>query len=113
MRAFCAASSLPRPCVSAMGSGTPRPFLSDSKHRALPCRFAALSPASRGWLCLGRISSGNDLDADEREMLDRLAVRAAAAYERVVTSLLLREVEQLKTQLALRNASDRGETNNS
>ena len=78
---------------------------------AVPVRSAV--PGVAGVALFGPHQSGNDLDADEREMLDRLAVRAAAAYERVVTSLLLREVEQLKTQLALRNASDRGETNNS
>lgn len=56
---------------------------------------------------LGPHETGNDIDADEREMLDRLAVHAASEYERVVTSLLRQEVAQLKAQLAALQSSDR------
>jgi len=44
--------------------------------------------------------AGNDIDADEREMLGRLAEKAAAASERVIADLLRREVAQLRKQLA-------------
>ena len=40
---------------------------------------------------LGPHETGNDIDADEREMLDRLAERAATSYERVVTGMLRQE----------------------
>jgi hypothetical protein len=56
---------------------------------------------------LGPHETGNDIDGDEREMLDHLAERAASEYERVVTSLLRQEVAQLKAQLAALQSSDR------
>jgi hypothetical protein len=44
--------------------------------------------------------AGNDIDADEREMLGRLAAKAATASEHVITDLLRGEVAQLRKQLA-------------
>jgi hypothetical protein len=57
-------------------------------------------PEATAVVLLGPHETGNDIDADEREMLDQFAERAAAAYERVVTTLLRQEVAQLKSQLA-------------
>jgi hypothetical protein len=56
---------------------------------------------------LGPHETGNDIDADEREMLDRLAARAAAGYERVVTGMLRQEVAQLKAQVVELQSGDR------
>ena len=56
---------------------------------------------------LGPHETGNDIDADEREMVDRLAVRAAAGYERVVTGMLRQEVAQLKAQVVELQSGDR------
>ena len=51
-------------------------------------------------ILLGPHETGNDIDADEREMLVQFTEHAAAAYERVITTLLQQEVAQLKSQLA-------------
>ncbi len=56
---------------------------------------------------LGPHETGNDIDADECEMLDRLAARAAAGYERVVTGMLRQEVAQLKAQVVELQSGDR------
>jgi hypothetical protein len=56
---------------------------------------------------LGPHETGNDIDADEREMLDRLAERAATSYERVVTGMLRQEVAQLKAQVVELQSGDR------
>jgi len=78
---------------------------------AVPVRSGV--PGVAGVALFGPHLRGNDLDADEREMLDRLVAQAATAYERVVTSLLLREVKQLKAQLALLQGGNRPGTENS
>jgi hypothetical protein len=64
-------------------------------------------PEATAVVLLGPHETGNDIDADEREMLDQFAERAAAAYERVVTTLLRQEVAQLKSQLAALPHRDR------
>jgi hypothetical protein len=51
-------------------------------------------------LLLGPHENGNDIDQDEYAMLDELAKRGAAGYERVAFMLLNREVTQLRTSLA-------------
>jgi hypothetical protein len=66
-------------------------------------------PEATAVALFGPHQSGNDIDADEREMLDRFAMRAAAGYERVVTGLLRQEVAQLKARLVVLEGSDRGE----
>lgn len=62
-------------------------------------------PEATAVALFGAHETGNDIDADEREMLEMLARRAAAAYERVITELLRKEVSQLRTQLAALQAS--------
>ena len=57
-------------------------------------------PEATAVILLGPHETGNDIDADEREMLVQFTEHAAAAYERVVTTLLQQEVAQLKSQLA-------------
>jgi hypothetical protein len=57
-------------------------------------------PEATAVVLLGPHESGNDIDPDEREMLEKLAARAAAGYERVVAHSLRQEVAQLKAQLA-------------
>jgi hypothetical protein len=49
---------------------------------------------------LGPHKAGTDINADEREMLRRLAERAAAAYERAEIVRLREEVTKLQAQLA-------------
>lgn len=62
-------------------------------------------PEAVAVVLLGPHETGNDIDADEREMLDGLAVQAASGYERVITSRLRQEVAKLKSQLeAFRHA---------
>jgi hypothetical protein len=66
-------------------------------------------PEATAVVLFGPHQSGNDIDADEREMLDRFATRAAAAYERVITGLLQQEVAQLKARLAALEGGGREE----
>lgn len=66
-------------------------------------------PEATAVALFGPHETGNDINADEREMMDRFALRAAAGYERVITSLLRQEVAQLKAQLALLQGGDRAE----
>jgi hypothetical protein len=62
-------------------------------------------PEATAVFLLGPHDTGNDIDADEREMLEKLAARAAAGYERVVARLLREQVAQLKGEVAaLRNS---------
>jgi hypothetical protein len=72
-----------------------------------PCLSVPVSsgiPEATAVLLLGPHATGNDIDADEREMLEKLAARAAAGYERVVARLLTDEVAKLKAEVvALRN----------
>ena len=56
-------------------------------------------PEATAVALFGPHQSGNDLDDDELDMLQKLAVRAAAGYERVVTKTLREEVAKLKSQL--------------
>jgi hypothetical protein len=56
-------------------------------------------PEATAVALFGPHQSGNDLDDDEIEMLQKLAVRAAAGYQRVVTKMLREEVAKLKSQL--------------
>lgn len=55
-------------------------------------------PEATGVALFGPHETGNDIDADERELLERFALRAAAAYERVIIDLLRQEVAQLRAQ---------------
>jgi GAF domain-containing protein len=64
-------------------------------------------PEATAVALFGAHETGNDIDADEREMLETLARRAAAAYERVIADLLRKEVSQLRTQLAALQSSPR------
>jgi hypothetical protein len=66
-------------------------------------------PEATAVALFGPHETGNDINVDEREMMDRFALRAAAVYERVITSLLRQEVAQLKAQLALLQGGDRAE----
>jgi hypothetical protein len=58
-------------------------------------------PEATAVALFGAHQTGNDIDADEREMLDMLAARTATAYERVIADLLRQEVRQLRAQLAM------------
>jgi hypothetical protein len=64
-------------------------------------------PEATAVVLFGPHETGNDIDADESEMLDQFAVRAAAGYERVVTGLLRQEVARLKAQLGAVQGADR------
>ncbi len=86
----------------------------DSQSLALPTGMEApcLSvpvrsgiPEATAVLLLGPHESGNDIDADEREMLEKLATHAAAGYERIAARLLREQVAELKAEVnALRNS---------
>src|ERR1700683_2955783 len=86
----------------------------DSESLALPTGMEApcLSvpvrsgiPEATAVVLLGPHDSGNDIDADEREMLEKLAAHAAAGYERIVSRLLREQVAELKAEVkALRNS---------
>ncbi len=87
----------------------------DSESLALPTGMEApcLSvpvrsgiPEATAVLLLGPHETGNDIDADEREMLEKLAGRAAGGYERIVARLLREQVAELKAEVnALRNSA--------
>lgn len=66
-------------------------------------------PEATAVALFGPHETGNDIDEDEREMLDEFGVRAAAGYERVVAGLLRQEVAQLKAQLVALQGGDRTE----
>jgi hypothetical protein len=76
-----------------MPSGLEKPCLAVSVKSWLPQATAVF--------LFGPHQTGNDISADERGMLERLATRSASAYERVITGTLQREVEQLKQQLSV------------
>jgi hypothetical protein len=80
-------------------TGTEAPCLS------VPVRSGI--PEATAVVLLGPHETGNDIDADEREMLDDFALKAAAAYERVVTNLLRQEVAQLKSEIVSLQQVDR------
>ena len=65
---------------------------------AVPVRSGV--PEASAVALFGLHQSGNDITPDESEMLERLAARAAMAYEREFTAMLRKEVTQLKQQLA-------------
>ena len=70
---------------------------------AAPCLSVPVRsgvPEATAVALFGPHLSGNDITPDESEMLQRLAGRAAIAYERVFTAMLRKEVAQLKQQLA-------------
>jgi hypothetical protein len=70
---------------------------------AVPVRSGI--PEATAVLLLGPHESGNDIDADEREMLEKLATHAAAGYERIAARLLREQVAELKAEVnALRNS---------
>ncbi len=66
-------------------------------------------PEATAVVLFGPHETGNDIDEDEREVLDRLAARAAAGYERVITTLLRQEVAELKTRLTALEDGNRAE----
>jgi hypothetical protein len=69
-------------------------------------------PEATAVALFGPHQSGNDLDDDELEILQKLATRAAAGYERVVTRQLRQEVAKLKSQLAsIESANQTDNTN--
>ncbi len=69
-------------------------------------------PEATAVALFGPHQSGNDLDDDELEMLQKLAVRAAAGYERVVTRMLREEVAKLKSQLDTMQTANQQENSN-
>jgi hypothetical protein len=64
---------------------------------AVPVRSGV--PEATTVTLFGPHQSGNDISPDESEMLERLAARAALAYERVVTAMLRQQVATLRQQL--------------
>jgi hypothetical protein len=68
-----------------------------------PCLSVPLCsgiPEATAVALFGSHQAGNDIDADEREMLGRLATKTTAASERVIADLLRQQVAQLQKQLA-------------
>jgi hypothetical protein len=65
---------------------------------AVPVRSGV--PEATAVALFGPHQSGNEITADESEMLERLAARAAMVYERVVAAMLREEVATLKQKLA-------------
>ena len=65
---------------------------------AVPVRSGV--PEASAVAFFGLHQSGNDITPDESEMLERLAARAAMAYERVFTAILREQVTALKQELA-------------
>src|SRR5271156_4106160 len=84
-------NDLPPDQLLDLPSGLAAPCLS------VPVRSGV--PGATAVALFGPHQSGNDITSDESEMLERLASRAAIAYERVVTAMLRQEVANLKQQL--------------
>jgi hypothetical protein len=70
---------------------------------AVPVRSGV--PEGTAVALFGPHHSGNDITLEESEMLERLAARAAIAYERVVTTMLRQEVATLKQKLAAQQSA--------
>jgi hypothetical protein len=66
-------------------------------------------PEATAVVVFGPHLSGNDLDDDEIEMLQKLAARGAAGYERVVTRQLREEVASLKSKLTAMQSANQTE----
>ncbi len=100
MRPPCAAWMWVRPLRLCHGDWNrlDLPGAQDAPCLAVPVRSEI--PEANAVALFGAHETGNDIDADEREMLGGLAMRAAAAYERVLAELLRKEVAQLRLQLA-------------
>jgi len=90
-------NDLPPDQLLDLPSGLAAPCLS------VPVRSGV--PEATAVALFGPHQSGNDITSDESEMLERLAARAAIAYERVVTAMLRQEVANLKQQLAVQQSS--------
>jgi hypothetical protein len=76
-----------------------RPAL-DADHA--PTLAVAIKGTALGAIAIalfGPHENGNDIDPDECEMLDSLALRAAAGYERVAFVLLSKEVAELRARV--------------
>ncbi|MBV8652290.1 MAG: hypothetical protein JO255_12550 [Alphaproteobacteria bacterium] len=68
-----------------------------------PCLAVPVCGGARegvGVALFGPHQSGNDITADERDMLHALAKNAALAYDRVETELLRQQIRDLQAQLA-------------
>ena len=69
-----------------------------------PCIAVPVCSESLGAIAIvlfGPHENGNDIDADECEMLSKVATRAAAGYERVTFAELSKEVAELRASLAV------------
>ena len=68
-----------------------------------PCLAVPVCGGAREGIAValfGPHQSGSDIDGDERAMLQELAARAGAGYDRVETELLRREVRELRARNA-------------
>jgi hypothetical protein len=84
-----------------------RPSGLEAPSLAVPVRSGV--PEATAVALFGPHQTGNDIDDDERDMLDQFALHAATGYERVVATMLRKEVAQLRAQLASVEARDRME----
>jgi hypothetical protein len=79
---------------------------------AAPCLSVPVRseiPEATAVALFGAHQTGNDINDDEREMLERLAEWAAGGYERVIVRSLRQDVARLKAQIAAVESEDRTE----
>jgi hypothetical protein len=72
----------------------------------VPVNSAALGTVAIA--LFGPHENGNDIDPDERRMLENLATRAAAGYDRVAFVLLSNEVAELRARLGIPTGATQG-----
>ena len=100
---------LDRPVLRSLALGAPvllrrgewrRPGLPPEDRE--PCLAVPVCGGAREGIAValyGPHSTGSDINADEREMLQKLATEAGLGYDRVETELLRREVLELRKQI--------------
>lgn len=79
---------------------------------AAPCLSVPVRsevPEATAVALYGPHETGNDINDDEREMLERLAEWAAGGYERVIVRLLRQDVARLKARIVALERTDRTE----
>jgi len=73
-----------------------------------PCLAVPVCGGAKEGIALalfGPHESGSDINADEREMLQELATRAASAYDRTEAELLRSEIRELRRNIAAADGS--------
>ena len=101
--------------LQSLALGTPVRLRRGQWHRSglpaddlSPCLAVPVCGGAKEGIALalfGPHESGSDINADEREMLQELATRAASAYDRTEAELLRSEIRELRRNIAAADGS--------